>query len=71
RATTVVHFLTERAGFDPGSLSAVGYGEYRPISENESQEGRARNRRVDIVLLAGGAEGGEAKPRISPVVQVR
>lgn len=71
RATTVVHFLTETAGFDPESLSAVGYGEYRPISENESQDGRARNRRVDIVLLAAEAEGGEAKSRLSSVVQMK
>lgn len=65
RATTVVHFLTETAGFDPELLSAVGYGEYRPISDNESQDGRARNRRVDIVLLAWEAEGGEAKSSVS------
>lgn len=71
RATTVVHFLTENAGFNPESLSAIGYGEYRPISENESQDGRARNRRVDIVLLAAEAEGGEAKSRPSSVVQIK
>ncbi len=71
RATTVVHFLTETAGFDPELLSAVGYGEFRPISENESQDGRARNRRVDIILLAAEAEGGEAKSRLSSVVQMR
>lgn len=63
RATNVVHFLTESAGFAPASVSAVGYGEYRPISDNESQDGRARNRRVDIVLLSEEAALGEARSR--------
>ncbi len=72
RATTVVHFLTDTAGFDPESLSAVGYGEYRPTNDNESQDGRAINRRVDIVLLAAEAELGEAmKSRQSSVIFVK
>ena len=63
RATTVVHFLTESAGFAPESLSAVGYGEYRPLNGNETPETRAKNRRVDIVLLAVDAEGSEAQSK--------
>jgi chemotaxis protein MotB len=63
RATNVVHFLVENAGFTPESISAVGYGEFRPTSDNESSENRAKNRRVDIVLLATEAELGEAKIR--------
>lgn len=51
RAVGVVRFLIETGGLDPRRLSAVGYGEYRPIASNETEEGRARNRRVDIVLL--------------------
>lgn len=51
RAVGVVRFLIESGGMDPGRLSAVGYGEYRPIASNATAEGRARNRRVDIVLL--------------------
>lgn len=50
RATTVVRFLIEQ-GIDPKLLSAVGYGEYQPIASNLTEEGRAQNRRVDIVLL--------------------
>ena len=69
RATAVVHFLTESAGFEPESLSAVGYGEYRSLSGNDSVDGRARNRRVDIVLLAPEAEVGEAKTKESGLTQ--
>lgn len=63
RATNVVHFLVESAGFAPQSISAVGYGEYRPINDNNSNEGRIKNRRVDIVLLGTEAELGEARVR--------
>lgn len=50
RATTVVRFLIEQ-GVQPDLLSAVGYGEYKPIADNNTPEGRAQNRRVDVVLL--------------------
>lgn len=50
RATTVVRFLIEQ-GVKPDLLSAVGYGEYQPIANNNTPEGRAQNRRVDVVLL--------------------
>lgn len=52
RAVRVVRFLIETGGIDPRRLAAVGYGEYRPIASNDTAEGRARNRRVDIVLLS-------------------
>lgn len=61
RATHVIHFLVESAAFQPESLSAVGYGEYQPVTANDTPEQRARNRRVDIVLLAADAAAGEAK----------
>jgi len=51
RATDVVQFLIEACGFDPARLSAAGYAEYRPRVANDSIDGRARNRRVDIVVL--------------------
>lgn len=59
RAVGVVRYLIESGGMDPGRLSAVGYGEYRPIASNETAEGRARNRRVDIVLLRTDLEAAE------------
>ena len=51
RAVAAVRFLTERAGVDPRRLGAVGYGEYRPVADNSTPEGRARNRRIAITIL--------------------
>lgn len=51
RALAAVHFLTEKAGVDPRRVGAVGYGEYRPIADNATAEGRARNRRIAITIL--------------------
>jgi chemotaxis protein MotB len=50
RAAGVVRFLIDQ-GLDPTKLSAVGYGEQQPIAENDTREGRARNRRIEIVLV--------------------
>ena len=52
RATNVTRYLIERVGLSPERLSVAGYGPYRPIVENISEINRARNRRVDIVLLS-------------------
>lgn len=51
RSSNVVKFFQEEALMDPTRLSVTGYGEYRPIESNDTAEGRARNRRVDIVIL--------------------
>ena len=51
RACTIVRYLREKVGIDPAVLSATGYGEYQPIAPNESEEGRAKNRRIEIVLV--------------------
>ena len=50
RATTVVRHLIEKGGVDRQHLSAVGYAETRPVASNDSEEGRASNRRIEIVL---------------------
>lgn len=52
RATTVLHFLQSKASIPGERLSAVGYGEYRPIATNGTREGRAKNRRIQITLAA-------------------
>jgi chemotaxis protein MotB len=51
RATSIISYLVQTYGIDPDSLSAAGYGEFRPIAPNSTPEGRAKNRRVDIVIL--------------------
>lgn len=51
RATNVVRYLQDKVGIVPKLLSAAGYGEYKPIASNDTAEGRAQNRRMEIVLL--------------------
>lgn len=50
RASSVLHFLISQ-GLSPDRFLIAGYGEYRPIADNETGEGRAKNRRVEIVIL--------------------
>ncbi len=50
RATNVVKYLHEK-GIDPKLLSPGGYAEYRPVVSNETEEGKAKNRRIEIVLI--------------------
>ena len=51
RATKVVRYFVSNYSIDAGRISALGYGEFRPIRPNNSIENRAINRRVDIVVL--------------------
>jgi chemotaxis protein MotB len=51
RATTVVALLTEHDGFDPLLVSAAGYSKYRPVEHNSTAQGRAANRRIDLVVV--------------------
>lgn len=51
RALAAVHYLTERADVAPQRVSAAGCGEFRPIADNRTADGRARNRRIAITLL--------------------
>jgi len=59
RASAVVAFLINEAGIDASRLSAAGYGEFHPLNPNDSDAHRARNRRVDLVIL-------EADPASAP-----
>ncbi len=60
RALAAVRFLTEEAGIEARRIGAVGYGEFRPIADNTTPEGRARNRRIAIVVLSEELAGLEA-----------
>jgi chemotaxis protein MotB len=51
RATAVVELLVEHHGFDPLLVSAAGYSEYHPVQANKTAQGRAANRRVDLVVV--------------------
>lgn len=66
RAASVVHlFMNE--GVEPDRMAAIGYGEYRPIADNATPEGRRTNRRVVLVILSDNTErrtlGSRAEPR--------
>jgi chemotaxis protein MotB len=50
RATATVRLLIDTYDFDPQRLSAAGYAEHRPNASNDTPEGRAMNRRVDVVI---------------------
>ena len=53
RAQTVVRYL-KGGGVDPARMRPAGYGEAKPVADNESEEGRAKNRRVELVVTEGG-----------------
>lgn len=52
RAASVVHLLSAY-GLDPASMAAVGYGEHRPVADNDTRQGRRKNRRVLLIVLSG------------------
>ena len=69
RAATIVRMLS-LDGVSPGRLAAVGYGEFQPVADNATAEGRGRNRRVVLVISrnldvrrsVSGVGSGNAKP---------
>lgn len=50
RATSVVRYLVDHGGIAPRSLTAVGHAYTKPVADNESEEGRSHNRRIEIML---------------------
>lgn len=52
RATEVTIYLVDKKGIDPDRIVPVGYGEYKPVASNDTPEGRAKNRRVEIVIIS-------------------
>jgi chemotaxis protein MotB len=51
RAATVVRYFVEGHRFDPSKLTAMAASEYRPVSDNRTPEGRAKNRRIDFYII--------------------
>ena len=52
RAVSVVRLFIDFCNVSPEKVVAVGYGEYRPVADNSTEEGRAKNRRIDIIVLS-------------------
>jgi chemotaxis protein MotB len=51
RATNVVRFLEEKCGIPGRRLVAAGYAQHRPVADNATEDGKRRNRRIEIALL--------------------
>jgi chemotaxis protein MotB len=51
RALSVLHYFADNKGLMPDRLSAIGYGEYRPVTSNDTAGGRQLNRRVEIIIF--------------------
>ncbi|WP_282134622.1 OmpA/MotB family protein [Seonamhaeicola maritimus] len=50
RATAIVNILRENAAIAPENLTAAGRGEYAPVATNDTSEGKAKNRRIEVIL---------------------
>jgi chemotaxis protein MotB len=66
RAMAVVGFLQQTVKINPALLSAAGYGEYQTAQANDTPEGRAANRRIEIVLLPLYEKVSEAQEKTAP-----
>jgi chemotaxis protein MotB len=61
RANAVLDLLCQSLGLDPRRFAVAGYADFHPVAHNDTPEGRAHNRRVDIVVLSRSAA--EMEPR--------
>ncbi|GLC82611.1 OmpA/MotB family protein [Lacrimispora brassicae] len=52
RAVSVVKLFINKCNFSPDKLIAVGYGEFKPVADNATAEGRSKNRRIDVIVLS-------------------
>jgi len=62
RALSVLHYLIDEKQVSPPRLSAIGYGEYQPVSTNDTKGGRQLNRRVEVVILPRLTKAKESTP---------
>jgi len=51
RAMSIIHYFQDDKGIEGSRLSAVAFGEYRPVADNSTREGRQSNRRIEIVIM--------------------
>jgi chemotaxis protein MotB len=66
RAGLIVRYFMD-AGIDPGALTAIGYADTRPVANNEREEGRKRNRRIEIVLTPRQLDAAREEPKPTKV----
>ncbi|GGG39241.1 OmpA family protein [Bizionia arctica] len=50
RATAIVEILNDNPSINPGNLTAAGRGEYAPVATNDTSDGKAKNRRIEVIL---------------------
>ena len=62
RATSLARYFMDQHSLSPEKISITGYGEYRPVADNSTDEGRKQNRRVDLVLLGAATATGGGEP---------
>jgi two-component system copper resistance phosphate regulon response regulator CusR len=62
RATEIIKLFISKYDIAPDRLSAAGYGEYYPVASNATAQGRAMNRRVDLVILTPNSDSGPQLP---------
>ena len=67
RAAEVAEFMIDRVGIAPERISTMGFGEYRPAYSNDTEDGREKNRRVEIILTAMPKTIPESAPSKSPL----
>jgi chemotaxis protein MotB len=60
RATGLVKLLIQKYKFEPSNLAAGGYAEFHPVADNDTEEGRRLNRRVDVVIVSAIIASGRA-----------
>jgi Flagellar motor protein len=66
RATSIARFFMDQHALSPEKIAVTGYGEYQPVADNSTEEGRKQNRRVDLVLHGVTGEVGEQQPVAPP-----
>jgi len=69
RSIAMLELLRQRYHFPPERMSVAGFGENAPVDTNDTDEGRAHNRRVDMVVISAEAMKGEPAPHAAPVSQ--
>lgn len=68
RAVSVIHMIEDLGTVNPAQLTAVGYSDTRPIFPNDTAEGRARNRPVEIAIIRDGGAGNPIQPVTPPAL---